>query len=343
MLTFAVESAGAPLGVWLDGARVPDVGAGPLVRVPVGTPGRHTVTFGALEPRGGAHGAPRRFSVMIDREPPRLGLVVRRRRLLEIDYRARAADAVAGVADRSLRSRVSDGGERRGGPAGRHTFNGRGPYWIEAQVADRAGNVRRVRRALSWPAAPLARRLAWNEALSTLGVPFAVARGQRRFKGRYRATPGMVRLLTANWEFTPFVGLSAPSARSPRGAIGVWSDGRGRLFLSLESAGRRYFMEDRDGRVSRGVLSPPREVGPGRVNGFRHRPGADSRAAWNFPATKPRPPPRAATGAGARRCRHQPLAVPTLGDAVDPESPPSNARKRATITRRRSACDASRP
>jgi hypothetical protein len=253
ILTFAVESGGAPLGVWLDGARVPDVGAGPLVRVPVATPGRHTVAIAALDLGGAALGAPRQFPVTIDREPPELRLVVRQKGLLRIDYRARATDAVAGVTNRSIRSRVSDGGARRGWAAGWHAFSGRGPYWIEVQVADRAGNVRRIRRALSWPSVPLARRLAWNEAFSTMRVPFFVARLHRRVQGRYRATPGLVRLLTGNWEFTPFAALTAPGARPPRGAIGVWSDGRRRLFLSIEIAGRRYFIEDANGRLRRGV------------------------------------------------------------------------------------------
>ena len=275
VLTVAVESGDASPGVWLDGARVRDVGAGPLLRVPVRRPGRHTLTFAALDPHGAALGARRHVRVTIDREPPRLRLVARRTGLLEIGYRARAADAVAGVADKSLWTRLSDSG--RGGPAGRHAFTRRGPYWIEAQVADRAGNIRRIRRALSWPPAPVARRVARNEALSTLGVPFGVARLHRRFDGRYRATPGLVRLLAANWEYTPFVAVPAPGARPPRGSIGVWSDGRGRVLLSLERAGRRYFMEDRDGRVSRGVLSPPREVGAWRVNGDRHRPGEPAR------------------------------------------------------------------
>jgi hypothetical protein len=88
-------------------------------------------------------------------------------------------------------------------------------------------------------------------------VPFGVARLQRRFNGRYRATPGLVRLLPANQGFTPFVAITAPGVRPPRGVIGVWSDGRGQVFLSIETAGRRYLMEDRDGRVSRGVLPPP--------------------------------------------------------------------------------------
>ena len=138
---------------------------------------------------------------------------------------------------------------------------GRGPYWIEVQAADRAGNVRRTRRALSWPLAPLARRLAWNDAFSTLRVPFAVARLNRRVHGRYRATPRLVELLAGNWEYTPFVALTSPVTLPPPGSIGVWSDGRRRLFLSLEISGRRYFIEDRDGRVSRGVL--PRRVRSG--------------------------------------------------------------------------------
>jgi hypothetical protein len=241
------------VGVWLDGARTPDAGAGPLVRVPVATPGRHTVALAALDPGGAALGAPRQFSVLIDRQPPELRLVVRRTGLLRIDYRAAATDAVAGVTSRAIRSRASDGGYRRGWAAGWHAFGGRGPYWIEFQVADRAGNVRRIRRVLTWPAPPLARRLAWNTAFSTMRVPFAVAGLQRRVRGRYPAMPGLVGLLAGNWEFTPFVGLASPAALPPPGVIGVWSDGRRRLFLTLEIAGRRYFIEDANGRVRRGV------------------------------------------------------------------------------------------
>jgi len=281
-LTFAVESGGAPVGIWLDGVRVPRDGAGPLVRVPVATPGPHTVALAALNPSGAALGASRRFSVTIDREPPQLRLVVRRKGLLEIDYGARATDTVAGVANRSIRSRVSDGGAKRGGAAGRHGFTGPGPYWIEVQVADRAGNVRRIRRAVSWPPAAVARRLAWNEAFSTLRVPFAVARLQRRVHGRYGATPRLIRLLAGNWEFTPFVALTAPTARPPRGAIGVWSDGRRRLVLSIEIAGRRYLIEDANGRVSRGgaarlggdEIHSPDGVGD---NGRRCRPAPPAR------------------------------------------------------------------
>ena len=165
VLTFALESGGAPLGVWLDGARVAGLGNGPFVRVPVGTPGRHTVSIAALDRAGAVLDARRHFfPVTIDRERPRLRLVVRRGGLLEIGYRARAADAVAGLARGSLRVRLSESPNLRGAPAGGHTFTGPGPYWVEAEVADRAGNVRRVRRALSWPAGPVARRVAWNDA-----------------------------------------------------------------------------------------------------------------------------------------------------------------------------------
>lgn len=59
------------------------------------------------------------------RATPRL--VARRAGLLAIGYRARAADAVAGVADKSLWVRVSEGPNTRGAPAGWHTFTGRGP------------------------------------------------------------------------------------------------------------------------------------------------------------------------------------------------------------------------
>jgi hypothetical protein len=254
VLAFAVESGGAPLGVWLDGARAPFSRTGPLVRVSVGTPGRHTVAIGALDRRGAETDTRRRrVRVTIDRARPRLELAVRREGLLRIGFRARAADGVAGVAGGSLRVRTSESPSLRRGPAGRHTFAGSGPYWVEAEVADRAGNLRRVRRAISWPAAPLARRLAWNEAFVNLRVPFIMARRHRRFDGHYRPSARLALLLAANCEPRAFVAMPSPTARPPRGAIGVWSDGRGRLVLSVERLGRRYFMEDRDGRLSRGV------------------------------------------------------------------------------------------
>jgi subtilisin family serine protease len=254
VLSFAVESGGAPLGVWLDGARARHSRTGPLVRVPVGASGRHTVAIAALDRRGAVTDAPRRrFRVTIDRARPRLELAVRREGLLRIGFRARAADGVAGVAGGSLRVRVSESPSLRRGPLGRHTFAGPGPYWVEAEVADRAGNVRRLRRALSWPAGPLARRLAWNEAFVNLRVPFIMARRHRRFDGHYRPSARLARLLAANCAPRAFVAMPSPAARPPGGAIGVWSDGRGRVVLSIERLGRRYFMEDRDGRLSRGV------------------------------------------------------------------------------------------
>ena len=256
VLTFALESGGGRLGVWLDGTRLAGIGNGPFVRVPVGTPGRHTVTIAALDRRGAVLDARRHFfPVTIDRERPRLQLVVRRRGLLRIGYRARAGDAVAGLARGSLRVRLSESPGAAGGPAGAHTFTGRGPYWVEAEVADRAGNVRRVRRALSWPAGPTARRLAWNDAFVSLRVPFLMARRHRQFDGHYRPSARLARLLTANCEPTVFVALATPDSRPPAGAVGVWSDGRTRVLLSTEKAGRRYFTKDRDGRVSRGVVS----------------------------------------------------------------------------------------
>jgi hypothetical protein len=258
-LTFALESGGAPFAVWLDGARLAGVGNGPFVRVPVATPGRHTVSIAALDRAGAVLDARRHFfPVTIDRERPRLRLVVRRGGLLQIAYRARAADAVAGLARGSLRVRVSESPNLRGGPAGGHTFTGPGPYWLEAEVADRAGNVRRVRRALSWPAGPVARRVARNDAFVSLRAPFLMARRHRHFDGHYRTSSRLARLLRANCAPTVFVAMPTPSARPPRGAVGVWSDGRTRVLLSTERAGRRYFMEDRGGRVSRGVVSAPR-------------------------------------------------------------------------------------
>jgi subtilisin family serine protease len=253
VLAVAVESAGAPVGVWLDGARVGGAQAGPIVRVPVRAPGRHTVAVAALDPDGRAVGARRRVRVRVDRTPPRLRLAVRREGLLAIGFRARAEDAGAGVARGSLRVRASNGPSLRRRPAGRAAFAGPGPYWVEAEAADRAGNVRRVRRAIAWPPAPVARRLAWNDAFANLRVPFLLARRHRRFDGHYRPAAALVPLLAANCEPRVFAAMPTPRARPPRGAIGVWSDGRGRVLLSTERAGRRYAMEDRDGRLSRGA------------------------------------------------------------------------------------------
>ncbi len=253
VLTFAIGGADGPLGVWLDGVRVGHQRVGPLVRVPVrASAGRHTVAVAALDPASGAPGGAQRFWVTIDRQAPRLRLVVRPTGMLDIDYRARATDA-SGVADGSLSSRLSDGGDPWIAPEGRHSFTGPGPYWVEARVVDRAGNVRRVRRILSWPSAPLARRLARDDAMLTLEGPFGTARLHRRVNGRYPDSRRLARLLGANWEPASFVAVPDPAAPLPSKVVGVWSDGDGRLVLATDRAGRRYVMEDREGRVSSGV------------------------------------------------------------------------------------------
>jgi hypothetical protein len=112
--------------------------------------------------------------------------------------------------------------------------------------------VRRVRQALSWPARPVARRVARNDAFVSLRRPFLMARRHRHFDGRYRTSSRLAGLLAANCAPTVFVAMPTPSTRPPRGAVGVWSDGRARVLLSTERAGRRYVMEDRDGRVTSG-------------------------------------------------------------------------------------------
>ena len=228
-LIFALESGGAPLAVWLDGARLAGLGNGPFVRVPVGEPGRHTVSIAALDRAGAVLDARRHsFPVTIDRQRPRLQAgTCAAAACCEIGYRARAADAVAGLARGSLRVRVSESPNLRGAPAGGHTFTGPGPYWVEAEVADRAGNVRRVRRVLSWPAGPVARRLAWNDAVVNLRLPFLMARRHRHFDGHYRTSSRLARLLTANCEPRVFVALPRPelaasgTARSASGATGA--------------------------------------------------------------------------------------------------------------------------
>ena len=193
------------------------------------------------------------LSVSIDRTPPAIRLAVRRVGLLSIEYRATASD---GVAAGALRSRLSDGGQGRGPAAGRHAFAGHGPYWIELEAHDRAGNIRRVRRVVRWPAGAVARRVAWTEAFGTMGMPFLMARLQRKVGGRYEPPRELTDLLAANAPYQRFAALRRTLDPPPRGAVGVYSDGRRRLRLSIDVAGRRYFIEDLDGRVTRGVSVP---------------------------------------------------------------------------------------
>jgi subtilisin family serine protease len=252
VLTYAVASSG-PVAVWLDGERVPGAQAGPLVRVTVVRPGAHAIALAPIGENGVPLTPPQRFGVTIDRTPPTVRLSVRRLGLLDIAYRALARDGVAGIAADAVRSRTPDGGSRWGGAAGRHAFSGPGPYWIELEARDRAGNVRRVRRVVVWPAAAVGRRLAWNEAFATMSMPFFNARLRRRMDGRYDAAGHLARFLQANAPYQAFVALRRPSDALAPGVVGVYSDGRRRLQLSVEISGRRYFIADQDGRVARGV------------------------------------------------------------------------------------------
>jgi subtilisin family serine protease len=252
-LTYAVASGGAPLAAWLDQERTPGVQAGPLLRVPVPGSGRHTIALAALGPDGAPLGPAQRFAVTVDRTPPALRLSIRSRGLLQIDYRARATDAVAGMSLKGLRSRTSDGGAARGPAAGQHAFSGPGPYWIELEARDRAGNVRRVRRAVAWPPGPVARRLAWTEAFERLGLPFLNAHLRRSVEGRYDSSRFLVDFLAANESYQRFATLRSLREWPGSGVVGVYSDGRRRLRLATRIGGRCYFIEDLDGRIGRGV------------------------------------------------------------------------------------------
>jgi hypothetical protein len=83
-----------------------------------------------------------------------------------------------------------------------------------------------------------------------------MARRHRRFAGHYRPSARLAALLGANCAPTVFVPLASPGAPIPLGAVGVWSDGAGRMLLATERGGRRYVMEDRDGAVRSGLRSP---------------------------------------------------------------------------------------
>jgi hypothetical protein len=261
VLTYAVETGGAPVAVWVDGRRVPGYQAGPLVRVALATAGAHAVELAALGADGLPLDAPQRFAVVVDRTPPTIQLSVRRSGLLAIEYRAAATDEVAGVPPGALRSRTDDGGSLRGPAAGRHAFTGPGPYWVELEVRDRAGNVRRVRRTVTWPAAAVSRRLAWSRAFTTLSMPFFDARLDRDVTGRYASARYLVRLLPANAPYQRFMALRCPGDAIARGTVGVYSDAHRWLRLAIEIANRRYVIEDRDGRVRRGA-SWARSRGP---------------------------------------------------------------------------------
>ena len=264
--------------------QVPNARTGPFVRLPVGTPGRHTVAIAALNPRGSAIGTRRQvFRVTIDRERPRVALAVRRGGLLEVRFRAQAGDGVAGVPEGSLRGADQREPEPVAWADGQGHVHPRRPLLGRGRGRRPAGNVRRVRRVLSWPAGPVGRRLAWNDALVTLRMPFIMARRHRRFDGHYRPRARLARLLAANCEPRS----SSRCRRRPRGPraarSGSGATGARRCSSRPERAGRRYVMEDRDGRLSRGRAVRAGVLKVAAWLGRRHSPPASR--AFRVPAT----------------------------------------------------------
>jgi subtilisin family serine protease len=253
-VSVAVASGGAPVATWLDGRRLADTPAGALVRIPIASAGRHALTVAAVAAGGGIIGAPAWIPVTIDRTPPAVHVVVRRAGLLRVRFRATASDDVAGVLAGSVNSRSSDAGRVEGPADGRHAFAGHGPYWIEVRASDRAGNVRRVRIGLSWPAGAVARRLAWGDAFVAMAPPFLAARLRRRVEGRYGSARSLALLLRANWPYQRFVTLPTATAAPARGEVGVFTDGRRRVRLSVRFGPRSYWLEDDGDRVRRGVV-----------------------------------------------------------------------------------------
>lgn len=253
---FAVDSGGAPVQVRLDGGPPSAPVAGPIVRVPIATPGRHTVEFEAIGSNGAAIGAAIRRTIDIDRSPPRLQLDVRRAALLEIAYRARTVGAGEGVAG-SLRLRTSDG-DTMENAEGRHVFTAHGPYWIELVAQDRAGNIARIRRTARWPIALAARRITWNRAFLSLGLAYRLVRFHRSDSGSYRASDYLVQLCAGNLPFDRFAPLARQDAHPPRGVVGIWSTGP-RVTLVVEYGRRRYVLTDIAGRARR-ASQPLRRV-----------------------------------------------------------------------------------
>ncbi len=259
---FAVDSGGAPVEVRLDGGPPSAPEPGPIVHVPIATPGRHTVEFQAIGSDGAPIGAAIQRTIDIDRTPPRLQLDVRRAALLEIAYRARTVSAGEVVAG-SLRLRTSDG-QTMASADGRHVFTEQGPYWIEFVAQDRAGNITRLRRTARWPNALAARRIAWNRAFMSLGLAHWLVRFHRSDSGSYRASDYLVRLCAGNLPFDRFAPLPRQDAHPPQGVVGIWSGGS-RVTLVVEYGRRRYVLTDIAGRVRResrplGVASQPESL-----------------------------------------------------------------------------------
>ena len=293
---------------------------GPFVRLPVGTPGRHTVAIAAANPRGSAIGTRRQvFRVTIDRERPRAALAVRRGGLLEVRFRAQAGDGVAGVPEGSLRVRTSESPNSLRGPTAKVTFTRAGPYWVEAEAADwrvtsGASGV------LSWPAGPVGRRLAWNDALVTLRMPFVMARRHRRFDSHYRPRARLVRLLAANCEPRVCRDADADLAAS-RGAVGVWSDGRRKMLLSTGASGPPLRHGGPRRPPEQGACCPrrsPEGIGLAWAGGHAGQPSLSG--AGHAGDVQRAHPARIAIDAGLARVPHSSPGVPPSGVRIEGRS-----------------------
>ena len=144
--------------------------------------------------------------------------------------------------------------ELLGGPTAKVTFTCAGPYWVEAEAADRRATSGASGASSHGRRGPSADGLAWNDALVTLRMPFIMARRHRRFDGHYRPRARLAR----SWRPTAslvFVAMPTPTC-GPRGAVGVWSDAHEDAPLD-RAGGPPLRHGGPDGRLSRGVLSAP--------------------------------------------------------------------------------------
>ena len=80
------------------------------------------------------------------------------------------------------------------------------------------------------------------------------ARLSRRVEGRYGSPRSLAFLLKANWPYQRFAPLPRAAEPPPRGMVGVFTDGRRRVRLSVRIGPRSYWLEDDGGRVRRGVI-----------------------------------------------------------------------------------------